>query len=208
MRWLAGWSAASGHPWTEEDGVVRIETLMESRRIEYLLVEPGPAELTEITARIGGDSRDVVTIFTHVPAKFLRPHAGLTVDRDDEALMKCTLAASKPELPQGFEAHWDNDGDRVNLTIVAGHELAAGGNLAVVGRDAIFDRIETMPRFQRRSLGSVAMRALTSWAVERGAETGILAASADGQRLYEHLGWTNECAMIMLRGAPTSTTTV
>ncbi len=58
-----------------------------------------------------------------------------------------------------------------------------------------------MPRFQRRGLGSIVMRSLTSWAVARGADTGILAASADGQKLYGHLGWTNECAMIMLRGS-------
>ncbi len=202
MRWLAGWSAASGHPWTEEDGVIRIEALMESRRIEYLLVEPSPAALAEITERIGGDSRDVVTIFTRHPEVFLAPHAGLSIDRDDEALMLCDLTRSDADLPDGFEAHWDDDGNRVNLSIVNGDELAAGGNLAIVGRDAIFDRIETMPRFQRRGLGSLVMHSLSSWALDRETDTGILAASADGQRLYEHLGWTTECSMIMLRGAP------
>lgn len=202
MRWLAGWSAASGHPWTDEDGVVRIEALMESRRIEYLLVEPSPIALADITSRIGGDSRDVVTIFTSDPRPFLIPHDGLTIDRDDETLMTCELTRSVAELPEGFEAHWDDDGDRVSLSIVQGGELAAAGNLAIVGRDAIFDRIETMPRFQRRGLGSIAMHSLTEWALDRGAHTGILAASADGQKLYEHLGWTTECAMIMLRGTP------
>lgn len=204
MRWLAGWSAASGHPWTETDGVVRVEALVESRRIEYLLVEPSPNALADITARIAGDSRDVVTIFTTSPATYLVPHQGLTIDRDDEALMTTPLAPEPAEMPEGYEAHWDDDGSRVNLSIIRGDELAAGGNLAIVGRDAIFDRIETMPKYQRRGLGSVVMRSLTSWAVQHDADTGILAASSDGQRLYGHLGWRTECAMLMLRGAPTA----
>lgn len=201
MRWLAGWSAVSGHPWSERDGVVRIEALIESRRIEYLLVEPGPDQIADVTARIAGDSRDVVTIFTVAPERYLVPHAGLTIDRDDEALMTYELAEAPTTLPVGYDAHWDDDGDRVNLTLIHGDELAAGGNLAIIDRDAVFDRIETMPKYQRRGLGSIVMSSLTLWALQRGGDTGILAASADGQRLYERLGWTTRCAMLMFRGS-------
>lgn len=200
MRWLTGWSAATGHPWTDEDGVVRIEALMASRRFEYLLFEPGDEEFDAITALIGGDSRDVVTVFTNRPEHFLIPHAGLVVDRDDEALMTCPLVQTATADRDGFELQWDDQGDRVTLHVVDGDQLAATGNLALIGHDATFDRIETMPRYQRRGLGRFMMHTLTGWAFDRGADLGILAASADGQALYETLGWRDESAMLMFRG--------
>lgn len=200
MRWLAGWSATSGHPWTDEAGVVRVEALLSSRRFEYLLVEPEAAEFDAITALIGGDSRDVVTVFTDRPGHYLVPHTGLVVDRDDEALMTVSLARTELALPDGFDTDWDEDGDRATLHVVHGGDLAASGNIAVIGADATFDRIESMPRYQRRGLGRFVMHALSTWAVDHGAELGILAASADGQLLYEKLGWNHECAMLMFRG--------
>ncbi|MDQ3155361.1 MAG: GNAT family N-acetyltransferase [Actinomycetota bacterium] len=200
MRWLEGWSAATGHPWTDESGLVRIEALMASRRFEYLLIEPNDEEFGNITALIGGDSRDVFTVFTNKPAHYLVPHSGLVVDRDDEALMTLSLSLAEALVPEGFELHWEDQGDRVSLQIVHRDELAAGGTLALVGHDAIFDRIETMPRYQRRGLGRFVMSALTNWAIDHGADLGILAASADGQALYATLGWHTECAMLMFRG--------
>ena len=201
MRWLQGWSAATGHPWTEEHGVIRIEALMASRRFEYLLIEPSDEEFTSITALIDGDSRDVVTVFTNKPDHYLVPHAGLVVDRDDEALMTCPLVRTDSPVPAGFETQWDDQGDRASLHVVQGDQLAAAGNLATVDHDVIFDRIETMPRFQRQGLGSFVMHTLTTWALQHEADTGILAASAGGQALYKSLGWQHECAMLMFRGA-------
>ncbi|MBC7594049.1 MAG: hypothetical protein H7288_08945 [Kineosporiaceae bacterium] len=210
MRWLEGWSAATGHPWTDEHGVIRIEALMASRRFEYLLVEPNDEEFDSITALIDGDSRDVVTVFTNKPDHYLVPHAGLVVDRDDEALMTCPLARTDSPVPdgfetqgfeaQGFETQWDDQGDRVSLHVIQGVQLAAAGNLAIVDHDVIFDRVETMPRFRRRGLGRFVMQSLSSWAIQHEADTGILAASGDGQALYETLGWQHKCAMLMFRG--------
>ena len=199
-RWLEGWSAATGHPWTDEDGIVRIEALMASRRFEYLLVEPDDEEFTSITALIDGDSRDVVTVFTNNPGHYLVPHSGLVVDRDDEAFMTRALESAESPVPEGFELQWDDQGDRAGLHLIQGAQLAASGKLAVVGTDAVFDRIETMPRYQRRGLGSLVMQLLTSRALELGAEFGLLAASADGQALYKTLGWRSRCAMLMFRG--------
>jgi GNAT superfamily N-acetyltransferase len=200
MRWLEGWSAATGHPWVDEDGVVRIEALMASRRFEYLLVEPNIEEFESITRLIGGDSRDVVTVFTNKPEYYRVPHAGLVVDRYDEALMTFPLGNTPTSVPEGFETKWDEQGSRVNLQVVHGEELAAIGTLAIVGHDAIFDRIETMPRYRRRGLGRFMMYDLATWAIDHGAELGILAASAEGQALYRTLGWQSECTMLMFRG--------
>ena len=45
------------------------------------------------------------------------------------------------------------------------------------------------------------MSALTTWAVDQGATTGLLAASADGAGLYTALGWEPALAMWSLMGA-------
>lgn len=200
MRWLAGWSATTGHPWTTSSGVVRIEAVKSSRRYEYLLVEPAAGQVAAISRRIAGDSRDAVTVFTTDPGRYLSPYAGLLLDRGDEILMSCALRRSTVAIPDGFSTRWEEDGNRVTLSIEHGDKIAAIGNAAVVGRDVVFDRIETMPRFRRQGIGRVVMGLLTSWAHGRGGSTGILAASADGRRLYESLGWRHEGAMLMFRG--------
>lgn len=66
---------------------------------------------------------------------------------------------------------------------------AARGQVAVTGRTCVFDMIETEPDHQRRGLGSAVMTALTNAAMDLGATTGILGATARGRALYETLGW-------------------
>jgi hypothetical protein len=44
------------------------------------------------------------------------------------------------------------------------------------------------------------MSALTDWAVDQGATTGLLAASADGAGLYTALGWETALEMWSLMG--------
>lgn len=202
MRWLAGWSAATGHPWTISDEIVRIEALVSSRRFEYLLVEPGQVAFDAVTDLIAGDSRDVVTVFTNRPADYLIPHRALVTDRDDEALMTIVLAGQDVAAPDGYDLSWEDDGDRAFFHVMHEGELAASGNVALTGKDATYDRIETMPRHRRKGLGQFVMHSLTDWAIDNGADFGILAASLDGQHLYRSLGWKHECAMLMFRGTP------
>ena len=44
------------------------------------------------------------------------------------------------------------------------------------------------------------MGALTTWAVEAGATTGLLAASAEGAGLYTAIGWDTTLSMWSLMG--------
>lgn len=69
--------------------------------------------------------------------------------------------------------------------------------MAVVGTDAIADRIETVPEHRRRGLGSVVMSSLVENAMAHGATTGILVATADGQQLYSALGWTTRATVLI-----------
>ncbi|WP_431964231.1 GNAT family N-acetyltransferase [Actinacidiphila sp. bgisy160] len=78
--------------------------------------------------------------------------------------------------------------------------MAARGTIAVVGADAIADRIETDAAHRRRGLGRAAMSALAEAAVSQGARTGLLIASQEGQLLYSCLGWHHEADVLIARG--------
>ena len=45
------------------------------------------------------------------------------------------------------------------------------------------------------------MSALTTWALDQGATTGLLVASADGAGLYRSLGWDQVLSLWSLMGA-------
>ena len=88
------------------------------------------------------------------------------------------------------------DGDRAFARFLDGDVVAAEGQVGVVGRDAVFDRIGADAAYRRRGLGTVVMGALTRWAMAQGCRRGILAASRDGQELYGRLGWSAAGAML------------
>jgi GNAT superfamily N-acetyltransferase len=125
---------------------------------------------------------------------------GLRVDRDDELFMTSTLAPSRVEVPGGFVARWFVDGPRAVYSLDAEERVAAEGTVGVLGTDAVFDGVETSPGHRRRGLGRHVMSALTTWAVDHGANTGLLAASADGAGLYRSLGWEAALEMWSLMG--------
>jgi GNAT superfamily N-acetyltransferase len=65
----------------------------------------------------------------------------------------------------------------------------AQGRVALVGRFAIHDQIETHEARRRRGLGSLVMHSLRENAARQGADHGVLVATADGHALYATLGW-------------------
>jgi GNAT superfamily N-acetyltransferase len=105
-----------------------------------------------------------------------------------------------PPLADDLTFRWEIDDHRTTYTLESGDALAAVGTVGQVGEVATFDRIETMPAFQRRGLGRHVMAALTAQAVGRGATHGVLAASADGRQLYSSIGWQARLEMLSVMG--------
>jgi GNAT superfamily N-acetyltransferase len=94
----------------------------------------------------------------------------------------------------------ETSGRVAHARIEAEGEVAARGQAALSGGDAVFDRIETTPRFRRRGLGGLVMTGLGAWAAENGATVGLLMASVGGRALYTSLGWTEVAPIVTLRG--------
>lgn len=197
-HWLAGWVVSRGGTLVRRTDLVEVDLGPESRsrRRELLMVDPSPAVLRAALDEVAAADDLWATAFGTWPA--VVRHAAVPVRDEDEALMSATLAATGG--PAGVDLVVD--GMRAFARVAVDGAHAAEGQVGLAGDHAVFDRIRTHDGFQRRGLGTRVMQALTAWAVEQGATTGVLAASAEGQRLYARLGWTRRAALTTWAGAP------
>lgn len=104
-------------------------------------------------------------------------------------------------LPEGYLAEVDRDGGLITVTVRVGEDVAARGRIAVIGADAVADRIQTEPDHRRRGLGGAVMSLLVSAAREAGAVHGVLVASEMGEPLYVGLGWRARARLVSARTA-------
>ncbi|MFD3517178.1 GNAT family N-acetyltransferase [Streptomyces sp. NPDC058657] len=107
-------------------------------------------------------------------------------------LMTLALApgVSAPEVPAGFTRRsWSRAGLTRVLVLADDGSLGVRGQVAVVGRTAVVDQVETNAVHRRRGLGTLMMRTLQAYAAQQGAEDCVLGASDDGYALYSTLGW-------------------
>jgi GNAT superfamily N-acetyltransferase len=202
-RWARGWAYARGFPRPETvPGGVRVEVGEPGRRIEWVTTDSQDtlAGLVD-TARATPEAW--LSVVTDSPSG-VRPwflEGGLDVDAE-EALMSIDLADhGSREVPEGYDAEVERDGGIIAVTVRAGEAVAAAGKIAVIGTDAVADRILTDPEHRRRGLGGAVMDLLVSAAREAGAVRGLLVASEMGEPLYAGLGWQVEARLVTARSA-------
>ncbi len=173
-----------------------------SRDTEIVCVDPGPSAFERLAQLTAQDPRAMLTVFGRdLTAYRAAPlPSGLRVDRDDEVFMTSTLGPSPVDVPVGFAARWFVAGPRAVYSLDADERVAAEGTVGVLGTDAVIDAVETSPAHRRLGLGRHVMIALSTWANDHGATTGLLAASADGEGLYRSLGWETALQMWSLMG--------
>jgi ribosomal protein S18 acetylase RimI-like enzyme len=202
MRWVHAWAHLRGFRVEQVDGWPLVHVRAPSRDTEIVCVEPGRPAFQSLAASAARDPRAMLTVFGRDLDPYRRASLplGIRIDRDDEVFMTTTLLPSPGPLPAGFTPRWIVDGTRATYCVDEAGRLAAEGTVGVLGTDAVFDAVETSPAHRRRGLGRQVMSTLTTWACGHGASTGLLAASADGVRLYTALGWDSTLAMWSLMG--------
>lgn len=180
--------------------MTEVEVGVEGRRVELVLVEPD-RELVRATLQRLVGTHDVWSTILSVEAPIWDLPAGVVERLTGERLMVADLvAAPTPPAPLG-RVEVEIDGGRAVVRLVDGEVVAAQGQVALVGTDAVVDRVRTAEEYQRLGLGTVVMRTLEAWATSQGAGRGILAASPEGQALYGRLGWRAVGEMLTLVGA-------
>ncbi|WP_246430668.1 GNAT family N-acetyltransferase [Streptomyces rectiverticillatus] len=118
------------------------------------------------------------------------PRGWVVDDEENGHLMAVDLSATEPVVPEGYSGSLETSG---SVTFVRVHdaagELAAKGQVALLGHEAVVDRVVTEETHRRRGLGAFVMRTLADHAVAAGASLGVLGATDEGRALYESLGW-------------------
>jgi GNAT superfamily N-acetyltransferase len=202
MRWVRAWAHVRGLEVDQVDGWPLVHVLGPSRDTEIVCVDPGPAAFERLAEHVADDPRAMLTVFGRDLGAYRASPlpSGSRVDRDDELFMTWMLVSSPNDVPDGFVARWLVEGPRAVYSLDDGERVAAEGTVGVHETDAVFDAVETSPGHRRLGLGRHVMSALTAWAVGQRATTGLLAASADGARLYGSLGWDTTLEMWSLMG--------
>lgn len=203
LRWVRGWAYSRGFPRPEVvPGGVRVEVGEPGRRVEWVTTD-APDTLAGLVDTARATPEAWLSVVTDSPDG-VRPwlaEGGLQADAE-EALMSIALADhGSRELPEGYAAEVERDGGIIAVTVRAGETVAAAGKIAVIGTDAVADRILTDPEHRRRGLGGAVMDLLVSAAREAGAVRGLLVASEMGEPLYAGLGWRVEARLVMARSA-------
>ena len=208
-QWQAGWSKSRG--WTtvvDEDGLLSVRAGEQGRAMEYVVLDADqhPDRLARAAglalATTGARGSAWVTVVTddrEARAAELED-LGLEVQRDKEWLMTIQLSDQPSlQLHSRYALVSELETDVIVTRATLHGAVASSGRMAVVGTDAIADRIETDPAHRRRGLGSAVMASLVAGAIAQGATRGILAASRDGLRLYRSLGWKVEADIVVGR---------
>lgn len=192
--WVAGWSLSRGVEFAvERDDVFTVRLNADSRRVETVVVDPSRDVLEAVATDFAGQPDAWVTA---IPSRRPEPIAGLTVLSDDELIMQLELAQRPAPDRQGLSlVRLDRPGIVFEVSYAVDGARAAEGQVAIWRGHAIFDRIRTDDAHRRQGFGGDVMAVLTNAALDSGARTGILAASVDGQRLYESLGWRETAPM-------------
>ncbi|GIM94740.1 GNAT family N-acetyltransferase [Paractinoplanes toevensis] len=193
VRWQRGWGVARRVPLAEDvGGGLRVHCRQNGREVEYFASDEADLErLAKLVLQ-----EEAVTWLTVVAADPSRAAAtleaaGLVLLKRAEQLMTVDLRAQprrEPPAPYRVEIRVE-DGVITAEVVDESGAVGASGAMGLAGTDAIADKIGTVPEHRRRGLGSVIMSALAGAAITEGAETGILIASEEGQRLYATLGW-------------------
>ncbi|WP_328721024.1 GNAT family N-acetyltransferase [Streptomyces sp. NBC_00247] len=209
-RWLHGWTTARGLPEAEPAGpagdALRSECDQPGREVEVfaLRADDEPESVARLAATVAAARKitwlTVPTLRTAAIETIVEA-AGLELLHRPEWLMATDLSEHpKHAVAEPYRCEVRSEGP---VTVVTLHdpsgEVAARGTIAVVGEDAVADRIETSLGHRRRGLGRAVMSALVEVAVAQGARTGLLIASEEGQRLYSSLGWHYSADVLIAR---------
>lgn len=197
-RWVAGWARSRSMPFEADGAGWRVTVGGETRHEEYVVAEPSPEEALRFARLVEPRFTSWLTVIGGIDHRAVSAFAALDRVARVETVMEARLAPVA--MPSDVRVSVADDDAVAHVRVEFDGAVAARGQVAVVGRDAVFDKIETDAAFRRRGLGRTIVLALTSWAVSRGADTGMLLASEQGRELYRAAGWRDVAPAVTYRG--------
>ncbi|WP_165553715.1 GNAT family N-acetyltransferase [Kribbella capetownensis] len=200
-RWQRGWSQA--REWTdyaEVDGVIVVRIGEPDRRVEYLTTEQHAttaARMAHTDANPAGSSWLKIT--TTSPSRVAAVLHPLELIRTERLLTISLSDQPASQVPGSYELEVSAMPGLIDVELRTDGKTAASGRMSVLGADAVADVIYTAPPHRRRGLAHAVMTALADAALDQGATTGLLSASAEGLPLYESLNWSPVADLVVGR---------
>ncbi|APU14904.1 MULTISPECIES: GNAT family N-acetyltransferase [Actinoalloteichus] len=207
-RWQIGWGIARELPPAEEArGGLHVRHGETDRHTEIIALHADEdLDSVRALAEETADSPhwDWLTVPTRHPEAVaaVLAAAGLAMDAGNETFMTVRLDETPDDhpAPEPYTSTVAGTGSVLEATVRhPSRATAARGLMALTGRDAVAHAVETRPAHRRRGLASTVMTTLSREAAARGATTGLLVASPDGERLYSALGWSAQASVLIAK---------
>lgn len=185
--WLRARSVARGLPQPVRDsGGLRLDTGSSIEAQRFVFAAAGE-NVRSLAARISAPRVFIKVCTSNEELAACLP-APWEVGQQRFFMMARKVKATTPKLPAGYALHVLKKGP-----VTAAHVVTNVGGVAAQGFSAVFDefrvydRIETSAGHRRQGLARAVMQALSP---PEGSElVQVLVATAEGERLYDSLGW-------------------
>jgi hypothetical protein len=189
--WLSGWAMARGAPPPVPiAGGFRVDTGTSVERVRYLLLTPDADTIRPIVEtetapgaaiKICAEAEKITSLLTSA-WRLHGPQHVMTVALDAVASPR----APRPPLPITSKI----TGPICSTGIMDdAKRKISSGRLILLDRFAVIDDISTEPGFRRQGLATALVVELMEIGRREGAKTGVLVATAAGQKIYANLGW-------------------
>ncbi len=164
-------------------------------------LEEPTLQMLAIIAAVDGDSHYAATAKEH-GASFVGDGGQIMTANLVPILEESTPENKLSAIDPTYVAQIDEYNGCCIVQVMAGESVASTGKATVKDGIATFDGIFTEMNFQRRGLATCIMAFLVRWALNNGANKGLLNASPHGQKLYSTLGWTAIYDVVNIGGEP------
>lgn len=186
-----------------------LRTDMPEGSYEYVGFEPTKDEFDAAAVLALQDSQRFLTVIAKDMTEYRKWATAHGFDiLAQEALMTLDLAGVPPEsektasFVKEVETAQTGIATRCRLKVTTseeeGSKPAASGQVGIHEEMAVFDKIKTEEDMRRKGLGTLVMQTLAAEAYAKGAKTGWLIGTPDGQKLYNYLGWTQHFWVLVL----------
>ncbi|MFF0743908.1 GNAT family N-acetyltransferase [Streptomyces sp. NPDC004111] len=192
--WTQGWAVSRGsadpvpQPWG-----VTIDIGLAQAVSRHVLFDRYASDEATVTKLVRPDAAPGTWVKFVEPPEAVAPWMPDNWEYDTPGhLMTLPLVpgTAAPDVPPGHTLRtWTRAGLTKVLVLAADGGLGVRGQVAVTGRTAVIDQVETNPLHRRKGLGTLVMRTLEACAAEQGAEDCVLGATDEGRALYTTLGW-------------------
>jgi len=189
FAWQAAHSIARGSPAPVHDrGGYRVDTGSEHETRRWIFPRLGDG-VREIGREVAAPRHFMkVCVSDQALRDALPPH--WEVEPPGFFMTTAVASADTKPLPEGYRLELHHVWPVTHVSIIAPDgEVAASGSAAETSDVFIYDRIGTAQEHRRKGLGLAVMAALGTGRKSI-ANQQLLAATEDGRKLYETMGWT------------------